>query len=115
MSSFLLLHNPKCSKSRQALELLKEKEVSLEVREYLKEPLTSDELHNVMNLLEDDYKEIVRTKEEGYKAKPFSLEDKDIIAENLSKSPKLMERPIVVFNNQKAVVARPTEKLEKLF
>jgi arsenate reductase len=113
-SSLLLLHNPRCSKSRAALALLEERGVEFRTREYLQEPLSRAELEELGGSLGKPASQWVRKKE-----KPFvelglgadSSEEQllDAIAEN----PILLERPILILG-QKAVVGRPTEDLEEL-
>ena len=66
-----------------------------------------------MKILVEPASTLVRTKEAKYQELKFSLEDDVVIAENLARYPELMERPIVVMNN-KAIVARPVEKMEKI-
>jgi len=106
-----IYHNPRCTKSRQALQLLQEKGIEPEVIEYLKEPLTEDELLEVIDKLDITPEELVRKNEADWKEnfKGKDLDDNEIVFAMIE-YPKLMERPIIV-NGDKAVVARPTEKL----
>lgn len=106
-----IFHNPRCSKSRQALGLLQEKGINVQVVEYLKENPTKEELQAILNKLGKSPLELIRKGEaifkENFKGKEFSdAEWLDIIVEN----PKLIERPII-FDNSKAVIARPMENL----
>lgn len=107
-----ILHNPRCSKSREALQLLKDRGVELPVIEYLKTPLKQDQLRELCWLLDVSPSAIVRTGETLFKQlklKPKGLGDEqwlDILAEH----PLLMERPIVVYRG-KAVVGRPPENV----
>ena len=109
-----IYHNPRCTKSRQALQLLQEKGIEPEVVEYLKNPLTEEELWDVLNKLDMEPLELVRTKEaewiEHFKGKDL---DENEIVFAMIEYPKLMERPIIV-NGEKAVVARPTEKVNEV-
>lgn len=109
-----IYHNPRCTKSREGLcelELLNE---PFEIRKYLENPFTKEELIDVINKLGIKPIELVRTKEsiwvENYKGKVLS--DNEII-ETMLTNPKLIERPIVVKEN-KAVIARPKENINKI-
>ena len=106
-----IYHNPRCSKSRQALALLKENTDGFNVVEYLKEPPTATELKTLIKRLGLRPHDIVRTKEPEYKEAGLSSSssNKEVIAA-LVRFPKLLERPIVVCNG-KAVVGRPPEKV----
>lgn len=109
--SALIYHNPRCGKSRNTLAILKEKNVEVEVFEYLKTPPSFDELKNVINLLKIRPEELLRKGEavfkENYKNKSFS-EDEWI--EIMVSNPILIERPIVV-NNGEAIIGRPPENV----
>ena len=112
---YQLIHNPKCSKSRQAKELLEEKDVDFEIREYLKNPLSKAELAELAKKLGVSPREMLRTKEDAYKArkldKPGVTDDQ--VLDAMAQDPVLLERPILV-KGKKAVIGRPTEKLEEL-
>ena len=111
-----ILHNPRCSKSREALQLLRERGIDLPVVEYLQQPLGKDELRALCKLLGVKPLEIVRTKEELFGelglAKDNGYSDAQWI-DVLASHPKLMERPIVVYRG-KAVVGRPPENVLRL-
>lgn len=109
-----IYHNPRCTKSREGLceiELLNQ---PFKIRKYLDEPFTKDELEEVIKKLNIKPIELVRTKEsiwiENYKGQKLS--DAQII-DAILENPKLIERPIVV-NNNKAVIARPKEKINEI-
>jgi arsenate reductase len=110
-----IYHNPKCSKSRQTLELIRNKTSEFEIIEYLKNPLTAKEITVLLSQLNIKPLALVRTKEiiwrENYKGK--ELTDIEII-NAMFENPKLIERPIVVKNN-KAVIGRPPENVLGLF
>lgn len=110
----IIYHNPRCSKSRQALGLLEEKGVDHEVKEYLKEGLDEAEVLDLITKLGDSAQNIVRQKEEEFKSEPFEVEDKGTVAKMLAQIPKLLERPIVVMG-PKAIIGRPPEDILKLF
>lgn len=113
MSDFTIYHNPKCSKSRQTLDLLKEHGVEPKIVEYLKDPLNKVELLGLISIMNVDLSSIVRTKEEGFKEKPFALDSAETIATEIEKNPKLLERPIVV-RGDRAVIGRPPENIKEL-
>ena len=106
-----IYHNPRCSKSRQGLELLEKSGKKFETIKYLEDIPTEDELKNIITLLGVKPIDLVRKNEkiwkESYKGK--NLSDSDII-NAMQKHPKLIERPIVI-NNNKAVIGRPTEQI----
>ena len=105
-----IYHNPRCSKSRQTLQLLEERHLGAEVVEYLKTPPTKEELTELLAMLGIEPRQLMRTKEAEYKEQ--GLDDPSLSREQLIeamvKTPKLIERPIVV-NNGKAAIGRPPE------
>lgn len=109
-----IYHNPRCRKSREGLQILQESGNEFEIREYLKEIPSSEELSAVIELLGISPIELVRKNEaiwkESYKGK--SLSDSEIIAAMIA-NPKLIERPIVV-NGDKAIVGRPPENIQQI-
>ena len=111
-SSVTIYHNPRCSKSRQTLQLLEENGVTPEVRLYLSEIPSADELKDVLAKLGITARELLRTKEQEYKdleLKDASKTDEDIIAA-MTSHPKVIERPIVVKGDQ-ARIGRPPEQV----
>ncbi|WP_419418872.1 arsenate reductase (glutaredoxin) [Legionella sp. D16C41] len=112
MSQVTIYHNPRCSKSRQALELLQNKGFQLKIIEYLKTPLTIEQL----NTLRAHFKleDFVRTTESRFKELNLSLHNESQILQTMVKEPILMQRPIVTFKN-KAIIGRPPEKVLELF
>jgi arsenate reductase len=109
-----IYHNPRCSKSRCALDWLQEKSFDFEVVDYLKNPLISAEIKSILTQLKMNAFDLLRKNETEYKEhiQGKNLKEDDII-ELMSKYPKLIERPIVVWDG-KAVVARPLERLTEL-
>ncbi|MFT5451671.1 MAG: arsenate reductase [Enterobacterales bacterium] len=113
-----IYHNPRCSKSRQTLQLLEDSlsaETQLDIVEYLKSPLDVEQLKNLTNLLNCSVRDIIRTSEADYKDN--NLANKDLTDDELLSAmvemPKLMQRPIVV-NGQKAAIGRPPENVLEL-
>ena len=109
-----IYHNPRCKKSRAGLQHLESKKVEFELVEYLKVPLQSDELKDLLIKLNKKPLEMVRTQEDVYKkelkGKQFTDEEWiKIMVEN----PKLIKRPIVE-KGYKAVWADPPENMDEL-
>lgn len=110
--SISILHNPRCSKSRQTLQLLQEKGIEPDVVEYLKTPPTTQELSAIIAKLGIEVRDLFRKKEAEYKqtgANDDSLSDQQLL-DILTATPKLIERPIVI-NGNKAVIGRPPENV----
>ena len=106
-----IIHNPRCSKSRQGVALLEDSGKEFTIVSYLKEPLTKQELVSILKKLEMEPLELVRKNEsiwkENYKGK--SLSNSEII-DAMLENPKLIERPVVI-NQEKAVIGRPLENI----
>lgn len=111
----LLIHNPKCSKSRATLALLEERGVDFDTRLYLDEPLTRAELDDLRRRLDRPASEWVRKGEDCYSKAALSTEsaDEEVLAA-MASHPKLLERPIVV-RGDRARVGRPPEQVLELF
>ncbi|TXR53603.1 arsenate reductase (glutaredoxin) [Reinekea thalattae] len=109
-----IYHNPRCSKSRQALALLKSHGIEPEVVEYLKSPLDSSELNKLLDLLSIEPHHLLRSKEAEYKTLGLSKSStRNEIIEAIVTAPKLMERPIVI-TAKGARIGRPTEAIEAI-
>lgn len=106
-----IYHNPRCSKSREALEILQEKGVEVDVVKYLEETPSAEALRDLLKKLGMKAEEIVRKGEKDYKEnfKGKSLTDEEWI-QAFIQYPKLIERPIFV-KGDKAVVGRPPENV----
>ena len=111
MSKIKIYHNPRCSKSRQGLQILKDHHVNFEVVEYLKNPPTKEKLKEIIKKLGIKPIDLVRKNEkiwkENYKGKDLS---DDEIIQAMVENPKLIERPIVI-KDDKAVLGRPPENI----
>lgn len=108
---FTIWHNPKCSKSRQALEILNEKGVEADVIKYLETVPTQADIKELLLKLGIGARELMRTKEEIYKELELKNEtDEQKLIEAMVEYPRLIERPIVITGN-KAVIGRPPEKI----
>ena len=111
----VIYHNPACSKSRGALEILREHGVDFEVVEYLKNPLDENSIRRVLHLIDDAPAELVR-QDQNFKdlgVDPADLADAEHVVRLLAENPKLMQRPVVV-KGERAVIARPSEKVTQL-
>jgi arsenate reductase len=109
-----IYHNPRCSKSRAGLKYLEEKGIKPEVRNYLKDEVSEDELKDILMKLNKKPIDLVRTQEADYKAKFKGKNFTDdewvkILVEN----PKLIKRPIIV-KDYKAVWGVPPEEIDVL-
>ncbi|RIA09865.1 arsenate reductase [Flavobacteriaceae bacterium MAR_2010_72] len=106
-----IYHNPRCSKSREGLQILEESNNDFKVVKYLENPFSVEELKHIISLLGIKPIELVRTNEALWKThyKTKKLSDAQVL-KALVKYPKLIERPIVVKGN-KAVIGRPPEKI----
>ena len=108
--SVKIYHNPRCGKSRQTLQLLKEQGIEPEIIEYLKTPPSVQELDDILQKLGMEPRELMRKKEAEYKAGGLddaSL-DRQALIQGMVNNPILIERPIVIANG-KAAVGRPPE------
>ena len=109
-----IYHNPRCSKSRQALALLQENGVEPRVVEYLKLPPTQEELAGVIGKLDRPPHDAVRAKEDAYAASGLSVDSAAVaVCKAIVAEPILLERPIVV-KGSRAVIGRPPEDVLKL-
>jgi len=108
---YVIYHNPRCSKSRQALALLNEQGIEPEIIEYLKTPPGTAELSRILKLLGMEPEALLRKGEEEYKAhfKGRTLDRDEMIA-LMVRYPKVIERPIIV-HGDRAVVGRPPEQV----
>ena len=110
--SVTLYHNPKCSKSRQTLELLKKNGITPTIIEYLKTPPTAETLKEILDLMGLAPRDLMRKKEAVYAGRGLddpSLSDAALI-DFMIKHPILIERPIVLANG-KAALGRPPEQV----
>ncbi len=107
-----ILHNPRCSKSRATLELVREAGIEPEIIEYLKDMPSSAQLREILTLLGKRPRDIIRKGEKIFKELGLSdpdLSDDELI-EHMVDNPILIERPIVI-NGKKAALGRPPESV----
>ncbi len=112
MTDLTLYHNPRCSKSRGALELLQARGLTPTVVRYLETPLDAAQLRGLLDKLGLSARQLLRSGEDEYKSLNLTdsqLSEAQLIAAIVA-HPKLMERPILVVGD-KAVIGRPPEKV----
>lgn len=114
MQDIQLWHNPKCSKSRAAMELLENKSIIPDVVNYMEQTPTKEQLKDVLLKLNMKASEILRTSEEIYTELNLKqIDDEEKLIDIMILNPILIERPIIIRGNI-AVIARPIENLEEL-
>lgn len=110
MTTISIYHNPECSKSRAALALLEENDVSPEIIYYLETPPNIEDLKKLLDKLNLQLSDIIRRSEDDFDE--LGLDDEtlseEIVLDLLQKHPQLLQRPIVV-KGDKAIIARPPE------
>ena len=115
MMSTKIYHNPRCSKSRQTLELLQDKGIDTEVIEYLKTPPNATELKKILSGLNMEPRDLIRKGQDEYKALGLdneSLSHDDLI-NAMIENPILIERPIVI-TNKGIAIGRPIDNVKKI-
>ena len=107
-----IYHNPRCSKSRQTLELLQQNKVEPIIVEYLKTPPNHQQLDSILRGLEMEPRDLMRKKEADYLENNFDDDSltRDQLIEMMIQYPKVIERPIVVAGDQ-IVIGRPPENV----
>ena len=119
--SFNIYHNPRCSKSRKALEILNSKTKDFKIIKYLEDGIDVIELKSILSLNKISEDEIIRTNESSYKELKLTKKDlsKDEIINFICKFPILLQRPIICKykNNElvQSVIGRPPETVLSLF
>jgi len=114
MEKITIWHNPRCSKSRQALSLVEENGCEKEIIKYLEDTPSKSELKTILAMLGMSARELMRIKEDIYKELDLKNEhDEEKLIAAMANNPRLLERPIVI-QNDKAVIARPPEKALEL-
>jgi arsenate reductase len=107
-----IYHNPRCTKSRQTLEILKNNGVEAQIILYLENSPSFSEISSILKKLDAKPRDIIRKKEAEFKEQNLNnenLSDEDLI-NAIVKTPKLLERPIVI-NGARAVIGRPPENI----
>ncbi len=116
----VMWHNPRCSKSRQTLQLLQERGIEPEIRKYLEDPPSADEIREVLKLLGfSSARELMRTKEKEYRELGLKdIQDEEKLIAAMVEHPRLIERPVVIVEDERgrrAALGRPPENVLKLF
>tara|TARA_X000000368_G_scaffold308564_1_gene246485 strand:+ start:638 stop:958 length:321 start_codon:yes stop_codon:yes gene_type:complete len=101
-----LYHNPRCSKSRQAVALLTEQGVEFEEYRYLDLGIAQEDLEILSSL-----SGIIRTNEQEFKSAKFDTTDIELVKKALKNMPKLLQRPVLI-KGEKAVIGRPPEDIK---
>ncbi len=111
MKNITIWHNPKCSKSREAMSILEENNCESEVVKYLETKPTIQEIQTILKMLNLSARELMRIKEDIYKELNLKDEtDEDKLIESMATHQKLIERPIII-KGDKAIIGRPTSKI----
>ena len=110
--SVTIFHNPRCSKSRQTLRLIQEKNIDINIIEYLKTPPDISQLKQILKQLGYEPRQLMRKSEQIYKDLDLGNENKtteDLVIA-MAQNPILIERPIVL-SGEKAAIGRPPESV----
>lgn len=110
---YTLLHNPRCSTSRKALELLEAHGIHPQIVEYLKDPLGESEIRGLLKKLKTSPGELVRKKEPLFKELGLETADDDALIRAMAAHPVLIERPVLIRGSQ-AAIGRPLAQIEEL-
>lgn len=113
MEKYLLVHNPRCSKSRETLHLLESHHIQPEIIDYLNGQLTQEILNQIVHGLNVRPKDILRTKEEEFHSLKLDVENDMEVMKAILSHPKILERPILLKGSQ-AVIGRPPENILSL-
>ena len=116
MTNATIYHNPRCSKSRQALKLLQDNHIDPTIVEYLKTPPSKAALKKIITQLNISPRDLLRKKESAFAENNLAdstLSD-DAIIQAMVDHPILIERPIVIVDNNKAAVGRPIENIQEI-
>lgn len=115
MRDITIWHNPRCSKSRDALSYLEEKKLDIKIIKYLDAKITKEDIKEILLMLGVGARTLMRTKEDIYKELNLENEnDEEKLIQAMVDNPKLIERPVVIKDGS-AVIARPLEKIDELF
>ena len=108
MALITIWHNPRCSKSREALSILEENGCEKDIVKYLETNPNAATIKNLLKMLKLDARGLMRTKEDIYKELKLKDEqDEEKLIEAMATNPKLIERPVLI-KDGKAIIGRPT-------
>jgi len=111
MQDITIWHNPRCSKSREALSILEENGCKSEIIKYLDTKPNETEIKNILKMLGVNARELMRTKEAIYKELNLKDEtDENKLIQAMAEHQKLIERPIII-KGDKAIIGRPSSKI----
>jgi arsenate reductase len=114
MQDIQIWHNPKCSKSRAAMDLLESKNINANIVNYLETTPSKEQLKDVLKKLNMKASQLLRTSEDMYKELNLKqIDDEDKLIDIMVANPILIERPIII-RGENAVIARPIENLSEL-
>ncbi len=110
-----IYHNPRCSKSRQALQMLRDNGIEPRIVEYLKNPPSAAEVLELMHMAPGPARDLLRTDDAAFRESGIDPDavDTAALAEAVGREPRLLQRPIVVCG-QRAVIGRPPEAIRTL-
>ena len=114
--NLVIYHNPRCSKSRETLQIIQSHDIEPTIIDYLDEPPDATELKRIIGLLGVEARDLMRTTESVYRDADLdddSLSEDEII-EAICEYPELLQRPIVIAGDR-AVIGRPPERVKELF
>ncbi|MBD3274121.1 MAG: arsenate reductase (glutaredoxin) [Candidatus Marinimicrobia bacterium] len=116
MSDVIIYHNPRCRKSREGLQILKDAGLEPVIVKYLENPPTVEELNNIIDKLELHPYELIRKNEKEFRELNLKemKEDRNALIQAMSENPRLIQRPIVV-KGDKAILGRPPENIKEIF
>ena len=114
MNEIIIWHNPRCSKSREAVSISENIQAQAEIKKYLEDAPSVDELKVVLKMLGfSSAREWMRTKEDLYKELDLkNVTDEEALLKAMAENPKLIERPVLI-KNDKAIIGRPTSIIEE--
>ncbi len=111
MKNITIWHNPKCSKSRAAMEILEQNRCEVEVVKYLEINPDETQIKTILKMLGITPRELMRQKEDLYKEMKLKEEtDGNKLITAMAQNPKLIERPIIIKNGS-AIIGRPTDRI----
>lgn len=111
--SITLYHNPRCSKSRQAVAWLEDRDIDFTIVDYVKNPMNAQTLKSVLKKLDYTADNLLRKKEPLYQTLNLKDLNETALIDMMVQHPRLIERPILVVNNR-AAIGRPIENFEDL-
>ena len=109
-----IFHNPRCSKSRETLNIIIENNIKHNITLYLENPLSVEEIRIIIKKLDTTANNIIRKNEDIYRKLNLKDADEETLIKKISENPILLERPIVVEGNR-AIIGRPPENVKTLF